>query len=1144
VRRTRLWAVAGVAALTAIPLVGAGLFDPGSASALTAAADAASARTTVGRGTPVPVGAARLGPAPTTAPIKIDVVLKPRDPSALARVAAAVSTPGNPQYRHFLPRGQLARAFGPTPATVASVDAALTAAGLSPGPVSADGLLIPVTTTVGRAEGGFHTRISSYRLASGRSAVANTTPASLPSSIASAVQSIIGLNTTTTVLPQSLSAPTPLSTEATTPPSAPANPTPGPDLQPGSGVQPCGQADETAVSFSGYTSGQLSTAYSFAGLYDDDDYGAGVTVALYELEPFAASDIAAFQTCYQTKVPVTTVKVDGGAGTGVGSGEAALDIENVIELAPEVKIQVYEAPNTAQGAIDDYARIASADSAQVVSTSWGLCEAYNAGSISAENTIFEEMTAQGQTIFAASGDSGSEDCVPRTGSYSMTTGDTPDAVVADPSSATVYVADEGQNDITVESEAQFAPVATVPVGADPDGITLDPDTHTVYVADGTSPGSVSVFPGDTCDATDQSACEATTISGLGDDPGGIATDPSNDTLYVANEESGTVSVVSEASDEVVGTVALGSGTAPVGVAVDTATHDVYVSDSATDAVSVIDGATCNATSQTGCGTTPPTIAVDGGAAGLAVDSATDVVYVADPDSDTVSVINGATDTVSSSVGVESDAVAVALSPSGDQVVVAGTSDDGEGGADAGRVSADRTGAGREPPSASPAKRGGQPLISVISTATDAMTASFASDKDPVAIAVDPSSGYAFTADSTGGTAHKGDLGALPLFLNADDPSSQPDVTGVGGTDLTQWTNGLVESAWGDPSDSGLGSPSGASGGGISSVFAMPAYQSSIVNTESSGLPCGVSTTAVLPYCREDPDVSASADPDHAYVVYYDHGWTAFGGTSGAAPLWAALAALAVSLNGGVQRLGNINPDLYQFAADGYPDFNDVTDGDTDFTTTNGGAWSAGSGYDMATGLGSPDAANLAPDLDPFSVTTEPTGQTVAAGQTATFTIVVSGTEEPAVQWLVSTDGGQTFSDIDGATSDTCSVVATASDSGNQYEAVVTSPSTAVTTSAATLDVVSVATTSLPDATRGQAYRVQLDAAGGTAPYVWTFTGSWPKGLKLKSNGLLSGTPKLKHVPSGTYTVTVTATTRPSKSAPSVAARQTLTLTLL
>ena len=128
-RRTRPWAVAAVAALTAVPVIGTGLFNSGSASASAAPDHAVSARTTIGRTAPVPQGAARLGPAPATAPLRIDVVLEPRDPSALARFAAAVSTPGNPQYRHFLPRGQLARAFGPTPATVASVRAALTGAG-------------------------------------------------------------------------------------------------------------------------------------------------------------------------------------------------------------------------------------------------------------------------------------------------------------------------------------------------------------------------------------------------------------------------------------------------------------------------------------------------------------------------------------------------------------------------------------------------------------------------------------------------------------------------------------------------------------------------------------------------------------------------------------------------------------------------------------------------------------------------------------------------------------------------------------------------------------------------------------------------------------------------------------------------------
>ncbi|HEY7947282.1 MAG TPA: hypothetical protein VID75_06380, partial [Acidimicrobiales bacterium] len=800
-------------------------------------------------------------------------------------------------------------------------------------------------------------------------------------------------------------------------------------------------------------------------------------------------------------------------------GEAALDIENVIELAPSATIDVYEAPNTLRGVFDSYTAIATADTAQVVSTSWGLCEALNGASTLSESAVFEEMAAQGQTVFAASGDTGSENCLPKTGTFTMATGRTPAAAVADPTTGTVYVADKA-GDVTVESESQLAPVLTFPAGPAPDGIALDTSSHDVYVAEGTSPGSLSVIPG-TCNALNTSECVATTIPGLGNLPAGIAVDPSAHTVYVANRGSGTVSVVAEQSATVVATVALGATTSPVGVAVDTTSHRVYVTNSATNTVSVIDGTTCDASTQSGCGSTPATIAVGGGPGAETVNEATGDVFVADTSGGDISVIRGSTETVVATVPTLGNPGGVALSPSGGQIFVPVTFFGGSGGIRSG-------------------SNGAQSVLEVISVATDTETTYISTGSRPGPVAVDNSSGYAFLVNGTGGKAGTGDLGVLPLFLNVEDPGSQPDVTDVGGTDLTQWDIGPGETAWGDQLDSSLAKPSGASGGGISSDFAMPAYQSSIVNAQSSGSPCGATAGS---FCREVPDVSASADPNNGYVIVYNGLWQSFGGTSGAAPLWAALAALVVTLNGQPRPLGNINPDLYMFASKGRPDFNDVTTGDNDYTTTNNGAYAAGPGYDMATGLGSPQATNLAADLNPFVVTSEPVSQTVASGQTATFTVAATGSPTPTIQWQVSTDGGATFSSVPAATEDSYSFTATAADGGEQFEAVVTNPAATVTTPPATLRVFAITTTSLPDATRGSPYKVQLEAAGGTAPYTWTHTGAFPKGLSLSSKGILAGTPKQKHVKAGTFIVTVTATTKMSAGQQPLTTSQAMTLTL-
>ena len=148
-------------------------------------------------------------------------------------------------------------------------------------------------------------------------------------------------------------------------------------------------------------------------MYGLGDLGSGVRVALYELEPNLPSDITAYKKCYGVSTSVSYHKVDGGAGSGAGSGEAALDIEDVLGLAPDVAIDVYQSPNTGAGALDNYAAIFNADTDAVVTTSWGVCELLESQStVSSEQTLFAQANSQGETVFAAAGDDGSTDCYP------------------------------------------------------------------------------------------------------------------------------------------------------------------------------------------------------------------------------------------------------------------------------------------------------------------------------------------------------------------------------------------------------------------------------------------------------------------------------------------------------------------------------------------------------------------------------------------------------------------------------------------------------------------------------------------------------------------------------------------------------------
>ena len=198
-----------------------------------------------------------------------------------------------------------------------------------------------------------------------------------------------------------------------------------------------------------------------------------------------------------------------------------------------------------------------------------------------------------------------------------------------------------------------------------------------------------------------------------------------------------------------------------------------------------------------------------------------------------------------------------------------------------------------------------------------------------------------------------------------DPASQPYVTSVGGTSLghgaaQSFGPPPAETAWNDA----LYYSEGAGGGGISETFAMPDYQQALgVVSGSSGTPCANSGGD----CREVPDVSADADPSSGYIVYDTvdgfGGWNALGGTSGATPLWAAVLAVVASADGNTAGYGALNPALYLLAQRSPSTYlNDVTSGNNDYNATAGGQYPAMAGYDMATGLGTPVASELASGL--------------------------------------------------------------------------------------------------------------------------------------------------------------------------------------
>lgn len=367
-----------------------------------AAPTAGAARSAVRAAPALPRGArARGGVAPSTE-VRLDVGLRVRDPAALAALDRALYDPASPSFHRFLARGVFARRFGATAAELARVERWLRASGLTPTGVSASRLTVHVTATASTIAAVLHAPLEEVRLRDGQVDFANRAAPVIPAPLASVVDGIVGLSDLPVVsdgLVHHRGVATSRAARVRTT---------------GSAARACAAAVDTANVNGSFTVAGLASYYAITPLYALGDHGRGMHVAIAEFEPDRASDIAAYQRCYGTAASVAYHHVDGGVGSGAGEGEAALDIEDVIGMAPQASIDVYQGPVSSLGDDDLYAAIVSKDADQVVTTSYGLCEQLiqldDPSLVAAESATFAQAQSQGQVVFAASGDSGSTDC--------------------------------------------------------------------------------------------------------------------------------------------------------------------------------------------------------------------------------------------------------------------------------------------------------------------------------------------------------------------------------------------------------------------------------------------------------------------------------------------------------------------------------------------------------------------------------------------------------------------------------------------------------------------------------------------------------------------------------------------------------------
>ncbi|MGA3184802.1 MAG: S53 family peptidase [Candidatus Dormibacteria bacterium] len=387
---------------------------------------------------------------PTTATItgqfqsslmSVEVVLQPGNEAALNSLLTNLYTQGSAQYGDWLAAGQFQSEFAPPAATVSALSSYLESNGLSVQTTSSPFLLRAIGTSA-QLEAAFATTIDNYQSPSGASFFSNTSNVSVPSGLASSVLGVVGLSNTVRLqnnlqlTPEASSGsgrggggqpaceipyPTTLAQlEAITAPGQPFN---------GYGGGP---------GCSGLTPSQTNSIYN-APNAGPRAQGAGANVAVFELSAYNHSDITKWaQTFYGPwyQPRLTDINVDGGplatSTTQCPTGDTCLygyggdievqaDIEMDLAVAPDTNsVLVYNAPNdfTGQTELDEYTAIANQDIADSISTSWALCEP-DAGLAyaQAENLVFEQMAAQGQSIFASAGDTGAFECI-RDGTFS------------------------------------------------------------------------------------------------------------------------------------------------------------------------------------------------------------------------------------------------------------------------------------------------------------------------------------------------------------------------------------------------------------------------------------------------------------------------------------------------------------------------------------------------------------------------------------------------------------------------------------------------------------------------------------------------------------------------------------------------------
>ena len=357
-----------------------------------------------------PMAPEAVGPTSASKAITTSIILQIHNRKGLVNFIQASVTPGDPNYHHFLSVDQFRERFAPSNSQVQALARYLKSYGITVNSVYPDNLVVNVSGTAAQLNAAFATQLETY-VKNGQRFHRAARKASLPGALGNLVLAVPGLYSEVgRYHPMNLRLAPAFIADNATPGKYP------------SAVWP---SNGTATGIPGdYTVGDVANFYQINPLYRAGIQGQGQIIGILTFANFRKADVKAYWRDIGLKINhrhITKVMVDGGTpvAAGVGDDETSLDVEQSGGLAPRANIRVYIAPNTIQGGIDMFFAAVTENQADTISTSWGLPEefyfaALNGGQdftfiMQAYHEALMEAAAQGQSVFAAAGDSGAYD---------------------------------------------------------------------------------------------------------------------------------------------------------------------------------------------------------------------------------------------------------------------------------------------------------------------------------------------------------------------------------------------------------------------------------------------------------------------------------------------------------------------------------------------------------------------------------------------------------------------------------------------------------------------------------------------------------------------------------------------------------------